>query len=98
MPHPLRFAFALALVASTAFFACSRERQLGAVAPGSPTCKDTSACPYGYECDKGQCRESACFEPDPDGNVGLRECEKGVCEYDSDDDRAHGNGTCGSRL
>ncbi len=100
MPRALRFVLvlvlALAFAGSSLFFACSRQKQLGPVAPGSPSCTETKACPYAYECDKAQCRASACSEPDPNGSVGLRSCEKGVCEYDSEDDRAHGNGSCSS--
>jgi hypothetical protein len=82
-----------------AFFAqasCAhRQHVLGEAAPGDASCKQTSDCPWGYECTaSSRCLESECHDDDPKGPLGLKSCSTGTCEYDGDDELAHGNGAC----
>jgi hypothetical protein len=94
------FTFALAAAVTLGFGAlsagCRPAHRLGAVSADVPKCNETKDCPYAYECQAGQCRESECNIADANSTVGTRSCAKGVCEYDNEDDAAHGNGTCSS--
>ena len=90
-----RHAFALMTLVLVAFAACAhRQHVLGEPSTDVTSCKQTSDCPWGYECQNARCFESECHDDDPKGPLGLKSCTSGTCEYDGDDALAHGNGAC----